>query len=305
MSLLNVVRRSLAVKVTLLLGAVVLVLTAAGGAVLIVRQRSQLEDATLQKAKVAAAIGAQQYGEVLDKEIDSGTLTVNDVFDRNYVLIKGYDWGKEPKYHTRYDTVTDRAVMYLQDKFLEDEDFVFAIGVDDNGYIPTHNSKYIKPVTGNAEVDLLGNRTKRRSDYEVGLKAARNVEPSLVQVYKRNTGETMWDVSSPIFVKGKHWGGLRLGVSMDRISAHQRTLVVTLLGLFAIFFLVTTGTLYFAVRRAMRPVVRLTAAAEQIGLGEALDQPIKSDSIDEIGQLTKTIDRLRASMKAAMSRLGH
>lgn len=305
MSLLNVVRRSLAVKVTLLLGVVVLVLTAAGGAMLTIYQRNQLEDATLQKAKVAAAIGAQQYGEVLDREIDSGTLTVNDVFDRNYVLIKGYEWGKEPKYHTRYDTVTDRAVMYLQDKFLEDEDFVFAIGVDDNGYIPTHNSRYIKPVTGNAEVDLLGNRTKRRSDYEVGLKAARNLEPTLVQVYKRNTGETMWDVSSPIFVKGKHWGGLRLGVSMERISAHQRTLVMTLLSLFAVFFFVTTGTLYFAVRRAMRPVVKLTAAAEQIGLGEALDQPIKSDSIDEIGQLTKTIDRLRASMKAAMSRLGH
>jgi nitrate/nitrite-specific signal transduction histidine kinase len=115
----------------------------------------------------------------------------------------------------------------------------------------------------------------------------------------------MWDVSSPIFVKGKHWGGLRLGVSMDRIAAHQRALVLTLAGLFAVFFAVTTGTLYLALRRAMRPVVQLTAAAEQIGLGEALDQPIKSTAIDEIGQLTKTIDRLRASMKAAMTRLGH
>jgi HAMP domain-containing protein len=55
----------------------------------------------------------------------------------------------------------------------------------------------------------------------------------------------------------------------------------------------------------MQPVVELTAKAEQISLGEALETPIKSTSIDEIGMLTKAVDRLRSSMKAAMSRLGH
>ena len=305
MSVFDAIRRSLAAKVAVLLGAVVLVLTAVAAAVITVRERKQLEEVTLEKARVATAIGAQQYGDILEKMIDGGTLTVADVFDRNYVLIKGYDWGKEPKYHTRYDSVTDRAVLQLQDRFLEDEDFVFAIGVDDNGYIPTHNGKYTQPITGIAEKDLLGNRTKRRSDYDVGLKAARNLQPSLLQEYKRNTGETMWDVSSPIIVKGKHWGALRVGVSMERIAAQQRSLLFTLAGLFGVFFVVTTGTMYLVIRRAIRPVVELTAAAEQIGLGEALDQPIKSTEIDEIGQLTKSIDRLRASMKAAMTRLGH
>jgi HAMP domain-containing protein len=305
MSLLGPIRRSLAAKVSILLGAVVLVLTTIAAGVITVQERRRMEEVTLEKARVATSIGAQQYGDVLEKEIDAGALTVSDVFDRNYVLIKGYDWGKEPKYHTRYDAVTDRAVLQLQDRFLDDEDFVFAIGVDENGYIPTHNGKFTQPITGNPEKDLLGNRTKRRSDYDVGLKAARNLEPTLVQVYKRNTGETMWDVSSPIFVKGKHWGALRVGVSMERIAAAQRTLGFTLAGLFGLFFVVTIGTMFLVVRSAMRPVVELTAAAEQIGLGEALDQPIKSTAVDEIGQLTKTIDRLRASMKAAMTRLGH
>jgi HAMP domain-containing protein len=66
---------------------------------------------------------------------------------------------------------------------------------------------------------------------------------------------------------------------------------------------VTIGTMFVVVRRAMKPVVALTAAADQISLGEALDQPIRSASTDEVGQLTKSIDRLRVSMKAAMSRL--
>ena len=305
MSTFSVIRKSLAAQVALMLAAVVLALTVIAAVVITVQQKRQMADATLEKARVATAIGARQYGDLLESAIDSGALSVTDLFDRNYVLIKGYEWGKSPKYHSRFDSVTDRLVPKLLDQYLDDKDFVFAIGVDDSGYIPTHNSKFSQPVTGVPEKDLLGNRSKRIANYGEGLAAAKNLEPSLLQVYKRNTGETMWDVSSPIFVKGKHWGALRVGVSMVRIDEAQRTLVFTLVGIFALFFALTTGTMYIVLRRAMQPVVELTAKAEQISLGEALETPIKSTSIDEIGMLTKAVDRLRSSMKAAMSRLGH
>ena len=29
----------------------------------------------------------------------------------------------------------------------------------------------------------------------------------LRQIYQRDTGETMWDVSAPVYVRGQHWGG--------------------------------------------------------------------------------------------------
>ena len=305
MSTFSVIRKSLAAQVALMLAAVVLALTVIAAVVITVQQKRQMAEATLEKARVATAIGARQYGDLLESAIDSGALSVTDLFDRNYVLIKGYEWGKSPKYHSRFDSVTDRLVPKLLDQYLDDKDFVFAIGVDDGGYIPTHNSKFSQPVTGVPEKDLIGNRSKRIANYGEGLAAAKNLEPSLLQVYKRNTGETMWDVSSPIFVKGKHWGALRVGVSMERIDAAQRALVFTLVGIFALFFVLTTGTMYIVLRRAMQPVVELTEKAEQISLGEALETPIKSTSIDEIGMLTKAVDRLRSSMKAAMSRLGH
>ncbi len=306
MSILSVVRKSLAAKVAVMLAVVVLVLTGIATVIITMQQRHELEQTTLEKARLAAGIGAQQYGDLLETAVDGGGLTVNDLFDRNYVLIKGYEWGKNPKYHSRFDAVTDRLVPRLLDKIMgDDQDFVFAIGVDDNGYIPTHNSKYSQAITGNLEKDLLGNRTKRIANYGEGLAAAKNLEPSLVQVYKRNTGEMMWDVSSPIFVKGKHWGAIRVGVSMERIAVAQRNLALTLTGIFAVFLVVTIGVMYVVLRRAMQPVVELTAAAEMISLGEALETPIKPQTVDEIGMLTKAIDRLRSSMKAAMSRLGH
>jgi HAMP domain-containing protein len=304
MKMPQVVRRSLGAQTSLKLAVLLVALTGAAAVVITVSQTRQMEALTLDKAKLAAAAGARHYGEVLETSIDDGTLSVGDVFDRSYVEIKGWEWGQQRKYHTRYDVVLDRAVLVFQDRLLDHDDFVFAVGVDENGYLPTHNTRFQAPMSGDAARDLAANRTKRIFDDPVGLAAAKSTAPSLVQVYHRDTGETMWDVSAPIWVKGKHWGGFRIAVSMDRIAARQRQLFLSLLGVFALFTVGTVTAMYLLVRAAMKPVVALTAAADRISLGEELETPLRSDAIDEIGQLTKTIDRLRVSMKGALSRLG-
>jgi HAMP domain-containing protein len=304
MSVIDTIRESLGIKITLKLAVLMVGLTAAAALAITLSQTQSMENLTLEKARVAAAIGARQYGDFLDNAIDGGQLTVADVFDKNYVEIKGYDFGGKPKFHTRYDAFTDRGILVFQDKFLDHKDFLYAVGVDENGYLPTHNTKFQKPVTGDPAVDLAGNRTKRKFDDPVGIAAARNTEPTLVQVYQRDTGETMWDVSAPIFVKGKHWGGFRIAVSMQRISERMVVLLATLIAAFGVFGAVTLTAMYLVVRGAMKPVRELTEAARRIGVGEDLDTPIKSDEVDEIGKLTKSIDRLRLSMKAAMARLG-
>ncbi len=304
MSLTSAVRSRLSIKISLTLAVLLLVLTTGAAAFITYSRTEQMEASMLDKARLAASLGARQYGETFDNAVDSGLLTVNDVFDRSYIEIKGWAWGEKPKFHTRFDAFTDRAMLVFQDKFLETEDFPFAVGVDSNGYLPTHNSKFQQPLTGVPEKDLAGNRTKRIFNDPVGLAAAKNVNPSLQQDYFRDTGERMWDVSSPIYVKGKHWGGFRVAVSMERIAARKRDLVVTLALVFAAFAAITILTMYVVVERAMRPVVELTAAAASISMGDGLETPIKSQSTDEIGQLTKAVERLRVSMKAAMSRLG-
>jgi HAMP domain-containing protein len=304
MSIVEKVRSHLSLKISLTLAVLLVVLTGLAAVVITARQTRQMEEMTLETARVAAAIGARQYGDTFDNAIDSGLLTVGDVFDKAYVEIKGYAWAGKPKFHTRYDAFTDKAVLVFQDKFLEHQDFVFAVGVDENGYLPTHDSKFQKPLTGEAEKDLAGNRTKRIFDDEVGLKAAKNLEPSLQQVYKRDTGETMWDVSSPIYVKGKHWGGFRLAVSMVRIDERKAALLWALVAAFGVFAAITIGTMFFTVQRAMRPVVALTEAAESISMGDGLDTRLHTDQIDEIGHLTRALERLRISMKSALSRLG-
>ena len=39
----------------------------------------------------------------------------------------------------------------------------------------------------------------------------RNEKPFLLQSYSRDTGEVMMDLSVPILIEGKHWGGIRIG----------------------------------------------------------------------------------------------
>jgi methyl-accepting chemotaxis protein len=140
-----------------------------------------------------------------------------DVFDRTYAPVAGTS---PKKYRTGY---ADRCVTELQplyDRLVAETDgATFALCVDVNGYAPTHNAKYSRPLTGDAKVDLLESRDKRMFDDTSGLRAARNTRPFLLQTYPRDTGEILNDLSMPIYVRGAHWGALRLGFKPETLLA--------------------------------------------------------------------------------------
>ncbi len=95
--------------------------------------------------------------------------------------------------------------------YKKSERIAFVVAVDRNGYLPTHNSRYSQPLTGDRQKDLVNNRTKRIFNDKTGLAAARNTQPYLLQRYFRDTGEVMYDLSVPIFIKDRHWGAIRFG----------------------------------------------------------------------------------------------
>ena len=91
------------------------------------------------------------------------------------------------------------------------QEVAYAGAVDTNGYFPTHNKRYTQPLTGDERVDMANNRTKRIFDDPVGRKCGAHEQAFLLQTYRRDTGEVMHDLSVPIYVQGRHWGGFRLG----------------------------------------------------------------------------------------------
>ncbi len=133
----------------------------------------------------------------------------NMQFDRNYAPIPATN---PQKFSTRSDKFTDTHLPPIQEPILTRNGFMaYAGSVDNNGYFPTYNKRFAQPLTGDFEKDLLNNRTKRVFDDRTGSKCGSNTKSFLLQTYKRDTGEVMHDLSVPIYVSGRHWGGFRIG----------------------------------------------------------------------------------------------
>ncbi len=154
--------------------------------------------------------GKEEIEKIIEDAIQRGEITSADIWDRNYVPVPNTN---PQKYKTRFTDFVKKHIQAVEDKILQKHPkFKFVALVDNNGYLPAHNSIYDKPLTGDYEKDLVGNRSMRIFNDPTGLAAGRNTEPILVQTYMRDTGNAMYDVSVPIFVEGKHWGGLRAGM---------------------------------------------------------------------------------------------
>ncbi len=293
------ISKSIAAKVTLYVNLVLLVAMAIGSAYLIYEQSANLENTLLQKAKTESILGAKMTGSLIEEAIDNGVFTVADAFDTAYEPIPDFN---PPKFHTKYDFYLDKALLSVEDEFLKDESVVFAVAVDVNGYLPTHNTRYNAPPTGDREKDLVLNRSKRIFADTVGITAAKNTAPGFLQVYKRDTGETMWDVSSPIFVKGKHWGGFRIGYSLEKIQAAKFRLSVTIIAIMAVILVISFLLVFMAVNRSLQPIKTLTEISSRLADGD-INQKIEVKTKDEIGRLADVLERLRFSLKSAMERL--
>lgn len=152
---------------------------------------------------------ANKVANVFEQSIKDGVITEQDLFDRDYKAIEGTS---PQKYSTRFDEFTDRVLPAIQEPVVKaNSDILFAGAVDNNGYFPTHNERYSQPLTGDYDTDLANNRTKRIFDDRTGSRCGSNKEKFLLQTYKRDTGEIIHDISAPIVVNGKHWGGFRMG----------------------------------------------------------------------------------------------
>ena len=158
--------------------------------------------------------GAGQIAAKFEQDIDQGRVSLTDLFDRTYQPIASTS---PAKYQTRFDRYTDQTLPAIQEPLLtRHEGLVFAIACTQQGYVPTHNQVFSRPLTGDTAVDAINNRTKRKFDDRTGIRCGSHQQPVLLQTYTRDTGELMHDLSVPIIVKGRHWGGLRLGYRPEK-----------------------------------------------------------------------------------------
>jgi methyl-accepting chemotaxis protein len=154
---------------------------------------------------------AEQIQQAFEQAIKEGRISQTSLFDRKHKPIENT---RPQKFATRYDQLADKLLPPIQEPILKQhEAIVYAIATDPHGYVPTHNKRFCKPLSGNFDTDLINNRTKRKFNDRTGSRCGNHTHPLLLQTYKRDTGEVMHDLSVPIFINGQHWGGFRIGYS--------------------------------------------------------------------------------------------
>ncbi len=172
---------------------------------------------TAQSELIATAMEtATRIGGLFEQALDRGELSLADLFDEGYQPIPGSD----PVQHmTRFVKLCDRVLPPIQEPLLaSNRRIVFCAAVDRNGFLPTHNVKYSHPQGNDPVWNNANCRNRRIFNDRTGLSAARNRKPFLLQTYRRDMGGgqflVMEDLSAPIMVKGRHWGGFRFGLNV-------------------------------------------------------------------------------------------
>lgn len=156
---------------------------------------------------------AGNLAEALSKAVSTGRIQASALFDEQYKPVLG----SNPQQHlTGFNAITDEYFPPIQEPALVRlPNIVFCIGVDRNGYIPTHNQQYCQlQRSGDVAWNTAHCRWRRIFNDRTGLASARNTQPFLLQTYRRDMGGgihvLLKEVAAPITVHGRHWGGLRL-----------------------------------------------------------------------------------------------
>ncbi|ADG81009.1 methyl-accepting chemotaxis protein [Thermincola potens] len=286
--------KSLTFKLSLTLFITLLVVMIFYSAYSVNKVHHMVEAAIEAQGFALARAGAAALEQVMENDIRNGVITEEALFDRNYTLLQDAAEAKDRKYRSAFDAYTDSHwPTIIKGIANSDKNVLFAVPAakaDDpakTGYIPTHNNP---------------DRAKRIFNDPVGAKAAATQTP-LKQDYLRDTGEKVWDISYPITVNGKHWGAFRVGLSLAEIdkavtAAIIRTVIEMLLMLIGITA-VLTGVSYYQINR---PLKRIMVATANLASGQGdLTQRLPEDSEDELGRVSRFINRFLAQIHAMVS----
>jgi methyl-accepting chemotaxis protein len=170
----------------------------------------ETSDAPLIRTAVETA---KVISAAFESAIDRGEIQLGQLMDETYREIAGTD---PTQYLTDYVTFTDRILPPIQDPIQKsDPRIVFSVAWAKGGYLPTHNPNYRLPQGPDPVWNNANCRNRRLFNDRAVKKVAANTKPFLLQTYRRDMGGgnfvLMKDVSSPIIVKGRHWGAFRIG----------------------------------------------------------------------------------------------
>ena len=116
----------------------------------------------------------------------------------------------------------------------------------------------------------------------------------------RVRGKSVYETRSPLL--DGQLGIVRVGLWADTVQNDVRSTLWPIIGLIVACLALGIGLSIMLASKTIRPILDLKAIADDISRGR-LDTAVSIQTNDEIGELGRSLERMRASLKAAMIRL--
>ena len=158
----------------------------------------------------------RQIQAVVERAIDAGEISVDDVFDTNYQIVEG---SNPVQYDTRFNESADRHIRPILDRVKASDGRIIGSAIGDmNGYLPTHLTERSHPQGPDPVWNDAHCRNKRILIDDATRNALASDRPATLATYRMELGEKHIPVKNvfvPLWVKGRRWGNYELAYRDD------------------------------------------------------------------------------------------
>jgi methyl-accepting chemotaxis protein len=153
----------------------------------------------------------REIAEVVERGIDRGDIGMDQVHDRNYVLIEG---SNPPQYDNGFADFADAHIRPLLDRYkAQDPKISAAVITTLDGYLPTHISERCHTPGPDPVWNFDHCRNRRILMDDTTRRACESDNPAMLSTYRMQLGDKYIPVKNvfvPIYFKGKRWGNFEL-----------------------------------------------------------------------------------------------
>jgi methyl-accepting chemotaxis protein len=147
----------------------------------------------------------------VEQGIDRGDIAIEEVHDRNYVLIEG---SNPPQYNNGFADFADNHIRPILDRFKAADSRIIGSAITNlDGYLPTHLSERCHTPGPDPVWNDEHCRNKRIFMDETTRKACESDKAAMLATYRMELGDKYIPVKNvfvPIYFKGRRWGNFEL-----------------------------------------------------------------------------------------------
>ncbi len=160
-----------------------------------------------------AETAALKITGIFEDGLRNGLVSLSDLFDRNHEEIEGTN---PQQYLARHSKFVDKYIQPVIEETVAAKDRIaWCATIDNTAYISANILAVSKPQGSDPVWNMANCRNHRYFADRTGMRASQSTEPLLLQTYRRDMGAgvfvPMKDISAPIYIEERHWGGFRIG----------------------------------------------------------------------------------------------